>query len=178
MLSSLCLILCIVCRKIEAYYNHGFRRGYAGNWVVSCVNYWMPHPCPHESGVAAPATAWNIICPEPRRGVIDYSVGLAQDFSGDFCHHNHSTMSELTQKAERALADDGFMELDSPEVGESIRDLEQQHFPLASEHGLNFIQHHIFDDNVSDTHNTTSDLYLTNPSVSHLLSIRYSLMGV
>ncbi|KAG6368736.1 hypothetical protein INS49_002950 [Diaporthe citri] len=55
-------------------------------------------------------------------------------------------MSEFTQMAERALADDGFLELDAPKIGESILELERRRFPLASKHGLDFIQQHVLDD--------------------------------
>ncbi|KAJ0123551.1 hypothetical protein J7T55_012016 [Diaporthe amygdali] len=61
-------------------------------------------------------------------------------------HNQASAMPEFTQMAERALADDGFLELDAPGIGRSILELERRRFPLASEHGLDFIRQHILDD--------------------------------
>lgn len=79
-------------------------------------------------------------------------------------------MSEFNQMAERALADDGFLVLDAPKIGESLLEIERRGFRLASEHGLDFIQHHVFDDEVSplpdyvEAHLTT--LSASSPSSS------------
>lgn len=74
-------------------------------------------------------------------------------------------MAEFNQMAERALANDGFLVLDAPKIGESLLEIEGRGFRLASEHGLDFIQQHIFDDEVSPSRDEV-EAHLTITSAS------------
>lgn len=123
-------------------------------WLIVLVS-GAQHP---PATIQAKCSARNIFYPEPvGRSLIGYCAQLTEIPSGEgdafvtitVRHNQASTMSEFTQMAERALADDGFLELDAPKIGESILELERRRFPLASEHGLDFIRQHLLDDEVS-----------------------------
>lgn len=58
-------------------------------------------------------------------------------------------LQALVEAAKKAIGDDGFFEFQSPEIGRSILEIDEDNFPFFTEKGLRFYQEQVHRDKVS-----------------------------
>ncbi|KAI0423662.1 hypothetical protein F5Y09DRAFT_348580 [Xylaria sp. FL1042] len=80
-----------------------------------------------------------------------------------------STTAFSLEAAKKSLYEEGFLDLNDPEVGKLVSEMEQRGFPYLSPYGLDYCKQYALNDTVK-TPDTFYSYYLMPLSVSDLLS--------